>query len=577
MTENQTGSGPALHPYVQEYIAWINSGRQGPAPHIDSQEVRDYIAWLNSSSGAAQSAQTVQSGIRAHVASKTAVVFLVCALVIGALYSLCFTGVSIHPNLSLPVFLVCTLAVTIAALIQTGYAVHKRAFFLAIPILLLAAPSVIFGSTAFTFWNILFIHILYAMMIIFSVSGTPQNWGSIAFLGNLAKTIFPHPAAGAHILASISGNRPKQPVFSVDGSVLTSQKKRAWGIAGKIALGVLIAIPILAVILVCLANADPNFSAVMGNIGEWLNRLLSLRTITHILVTCIVAYYLLCYVQNAKHRIGESHAVPNRMHVDTVVSATVLILLNIVFAIFCFTQFYYLFRGISVEAVIDSYSSYARSGFFQLLFVTVINFTVVLLFMRWLNNMAHKALIKALLAILCVFTGVLIASSFYRLSLYIGDGGYTRLRLLVFLFLIMESLLILITIVRIFLPHGNLVKSYLATMFVFFLLANFIGSTQLVAKLNFDRAVRNNYNVRINSITETVTDEDFFLLKEFHDQLDPGNERQAQFKIEIEDSSVYQSWEYYYNPHKKADSIDHWQNFSVMDYLNAKARQAQKQ
>lgn len=132
------------------------------------------------------------------------------------------------------------------------------------------------------------------------------------------------------------------------------------------------------------------------------------------------------------------------------------------------------------------YSQYAREGFFQLLFVTVINFSVLIIFISVFEEARTHKLLKLLLLSLCFFTCILIASSVYRMLLYIDVYGYTSLRLWVLTFLAMEVVLLFITVLKLFVDRVRFLKLFVLTGLVSYLVVNITGSTFLVSKLNVD-------------------------------------------------------------------------------------------
>jgi hypothetical protein len=104
--------------------------------------------------------------------------------------------------------------------------------------------------------------------------------------------------------------------------------------------------------------------------------------------------------------------------------------LDATFAVFVAIQLTTLFGG--HEHVLGTagltYAEYARSGFFQLAAVAALTLAVVAAAARWAPG---DRLTRALLAVLCAFALVVLASALRRLGLYEDAFGATRLRLLV--------------------------------------------------------------------------------------------------------------------------------------------------
>lgn len=109
-----------------------------------------------------------------------------------------------------------------------------------------------------------------------------------------------------------------------------------------------------------------------------------------------------------------------------------LVVLNLLFATFIAVQLAVLFGG--YDKVLSetglTYSEYARQGFWQLLFATLLTLAVIALATRWAprSTAGDRTLVRAVLGTLCVLTLVVVASALRRMDLYVDAYGLTRLR-----------------------------------------------------------------------------------------------------------------------------------------------------
>jgi hypothetical protein len=112
-----------------------------------------------------------------------------------------------------------------------------------------------------------------------------------------------------------------------------------------------------------------------------------------------------------------------------------LSLLNALFAAFVIVQFAVLFGGHDhvLETAGLTYSEYAHQGFWQLVAAAALTLTVVGAALLFTNPVGRRqrALRDALLAMLCLFTLVVLASALRRLDVYEDAYGLSRLRLAV--------------------------------------------------------------------------------------------------------------------------------------------------
>ncbi|MEI7032910.1 DUF4173 domain-containing protein [Streptomyces pratensis] len=110
-----------------------------------------------------------------------------------------------------------------------------------------------------------------------------------------------------------------------------------------------------------------------------------------------------------------------------------LIVLNLLFAAFIALQLVVLFGGydkVRSETGL-SHADYARQGFWQLLWATLLTLLVIALARRWAprGGRRDRTLVRAVLGPLCVLTLVVVASALRRMDLYVEEYGLTRLRI----------------------------------------------------------------------------------------------------------------------------------------------------
>ena len=89
--------------------------------------------------------------------------------------------------------------------------------------------------------------------------------------------------------------------------------------------------------------------------------------------------------------------------------------------------------------------------------------------------------------IMVVLTIIIIASSFIRMHMYESAYGYTILRLLVFVTLITEAILMIPTVMYIFNSKVNIVKSYMIIILCAYVITNFANIDYLIARRNVNR------------------------------------------------------------------------------------------
>lgn len=406
---------------------------------------------------------------------------LIGSVLLGLLFTICFSDPSIFPNLSLFIFTIFTVAFVPFIFKKFNCLQNSNGLLWAIPMLFLAICNLIFSVNAFTYLNCLAELGLLAIYSNALLSNKPLFSGFSVFFKRTVSTLLPDKiGVGMFLLINL---------IKINTDQGNSTK---FNNIKKIFIGVVLSLPFLIVIATLLFNGDLVFRELINhsfsgffeyfknfNLGKFY-----FRTIVFIIST----FYIMGYLYNSK--VSRKEFKPNEMKakIDRTISITFLSMLNALFLVFCVVQFTYLFTdGLLTLPADFTYAEYARKGFFELLFISCINFAVVIAFLNFMKKIENKNLVKKLLFALCIFTGILISSSFYRMFMYVDSYGFTILRVAVLTFLIMECILILMATISIFKENLQLFKNSFLVSLCFYLLVNIIASEPTVTWLNIER------------------------------------------------------------------------------------------
>lgn len=229
------------------------------------------------------------------------------------------------------------------------------------------------------------------------------------------------------------------PVPFSDFSYYRKKKEKKYSANTKaVLLGVLIGLPILLVVTELLVRADETFANLLGDtfhleeIVDWFFYALP-RNVFGILLL-FGFYLLLLYLLFAALCRGELRKeVRQPAQYNATIAVTVFTMIDVVYVLFSGVQFLYLF---DVPVRLD-YAGYARQGFFELLFVAVINFVLVLFCNQ---HFPRKIALKITMTITCACTFVMTVSATWRMHMYIQAYHLTFLRVFVLWFLLLLSL-----------------------------------------------------------------------------------------------------------------------------------------
>lgn len=174
-------------------------------------------------------------------------------------------------------------------------------------------------------------------------------------------------------------------------------------------------------------------------------------------------------------------AETHRKAFDPVIAMTFVGMLLMMYLVFCGVQVLYLFAGNMQLPKGMTYADYAHRGFYMLLFVCLVNLVIVLFIRKYFAG--HK-LLDGMLLLICACTFVMIASSAYRMFLYIAAYQLTFLRVFVLAALVVLTLLMAGVVVMILRPQFPLFRYSLAVVSVIYLCLAFANVDGRIASYN---------------------------------------------------------------------------------------------
>lgn len=243
-------------------------------------------------------------------------------------------------------------------------------------------------------------------------------------------------------------------------------------------LGILIAIPLLLIIVGLLVSADAVFRNLFVEVFSDIHFPKHPFYLLMLLTTGILgSYALLAYF--ADGRIEDS--VEEKGKWEPVVGITFLSIITVIYLIFSVIQISYLFLGSFQLPEGYTYAQYAREGFFQLLFVCLINLVIILI---CISHFKENIALKVILTIFSGCTVIMIASSAMRMILYIESYQLTFLRILVLWALAVISILLIGCMITIYKSRFPLFQYAMIVVTVFYIIFSLAKPDYLIAKYN---------------------------------------------------------------------------------------------
>ena len=344
---------------------------------------------------------------------------IISALIIMILHN--FNFYNYDKYFIIPIFILIITHIYI--IIENDLAINDKGYLYLIPIILIIVGTILFKTNISNM--ILNFFILPILIVNMFLTLTNKNYHiSRSFIIWLGR-IFPGKIFSNFKLIKENINIKK------------ANKKKL----GNILKGILIGIPIVVIIMLLLTSADMYFNTFLSKILEHLNIDTIWNNFWILVIYFIILFTVIINVIRNKNTVDKEKPL---IKVDASLVNTVLVMINFVFTLFIISELSKLLGNFLQLPVEYTYAEYAREGFFQLLIVTVINFSIILFFLYKTNIIKDNTTIKRLTMLLLVFTIILIFNSYYRMYLYIHEFGFTILRTQVILFLTMELILSLI-------------------------------------------------------------------------------------------------------------------------------------
>ncbi len=384
---------------------------------------------------------------------------------------------------SLLIFIVNFLGISLFLLNQKQRIINKKYLILVLPILLLASTYFIFYNDIFIALNFIVIFVLIVIMFIGALS---KKFNISTFITN----------CGNLILGSVDA------VTDIKEETHNANFKISFNI--KVLKALLITIPIIIIVILLLSKSEAMFSNMLRSCGELFRDVLDfnfksvLQRIVFVSIGTII-FTLFFYNIINKYQEEEVYEYPKKESQDLLTFKVLLISLNVIYLIYVVLQISTLVNYL-INGGISNYAEYARSGFFELMAVSFINFIIALLTFRYKDV---NKMLKVLSTIMLIFTLILIIGALLRMRFYEVAYGFTTLRLLVYFVLITEGVMLIPSIIYIWKNNFSIIKTYSIIILTSYIILNFINLDYIIAKENVNRYFKSgkiDINYLINSL-----------------------------------------------------------------------------
>ncbi len=257
------------------------------------------------------------------------------------------------------------------------------------------------------------------------------------------------------------------------------------GYSKHIFKGIVISVPLVIVLLMLLSGADEVFNYYLSNIWDYIN----IKNIYDFVIRVIIAIAVMFLVYGLNYTLSATKVkkINNKSFNKTFNATTIVTILAsiiLIYLVFTKIQVSYLYLNKELPVGVTS-SDYARKGFFQLVFLVVINLIMIISIKvkTIVNSSKANNILNTFYSIITVLTMNMGVAAIYKMNLYIGEFGYTRLRVLVqsfTVFLCISLFFLLLFIWR----EKNLFKSIAIVAMAIYLALNYANIDNFIAKEN---------------------------------------------------------------------------------------------
>jgi hypothetical protein len=398
----------------------------------------------------------------------------IIALCVSLFVGLMFTLLFYKHSLALNYFLF-----SVVVLIATGIIVfrdknldHKQFIFWAVIMLIYSSVYFRTDMTSYLVIVFLMLPVIFLLLTLYSSKKPIERYIKTFFVRAFGSIAFVDK-----IFVSISTLSDKK-----------SEKKKN---ILNILLGIGIALALLFIIVPLMSSADIFFDKMVKDVFDSLTFLNISQLFWRIILSCVITILFFGFVYILVMKKYPKKDIENNFRgLNSTTILTVLSVIGFVYTLFAVIQFNYLFVA-NDSSLPKGYTmtEYARNGYFELVWLSIINFIIIVSSM-FLSKNSVGVMSKTIKIILAYFNGLnyyLMISATYKMYLYQNKYGFSTEKIFVFILLIFEAIMLVLLMIRIFKPKFAYVKYSIYIGVVFWAIVSFLNVEAMSINQNIKR------------------------------------------------------------------------------------------
>lgn len=406
------------------------------------------------------------------------------SLLYAVLYTFCTYQNSM--GITIPVWAAGTIAYVYFCIRRFGRELKKGSIPCMAYLLLLGISSFTTGNFRIVLLNELFFFLVLVGAVLHNFRDD-EGWDVESYLLEIVRAIW---GACSHVMKPFT-----------DGNAFIRSRQRAKDRKARyILLGLCAAVPCILFLGMILKTADQVFANMVNRLFADFRLPGKMISILFLILFGFFSAY--CGISFSA-RGTERKRKEETAGWEPVLAITVTGMIGLLYLAFCGIQIGYLFAGGRHLPEGITYAEYARSGFFQLLFICMLNLVLIL----WVKkHFLQNRILDIILLVISSCTLIMTASSAWRMTLYIQVYQLTFLRAAVLTALAVIALLMGGTMIFIARPQFPFFRYGAAVTGAVYLIFSFAHVDYFIASYNLSRIGRSEVSVDYGYLSGLSTD-----------------------------------------------------------------------
>lgn len=359
-------------------------------------------------------------------------------------------------------------------------------------------------------------------------------------------------------------------------SARQSQKDGKSSSVFGVAIGLMIALPLLAVVIALFMSSDVAFSTLMTKLFKDIALLVASLLLA---VFFFGFFYSFVFASNKSVSVSAEEKNGRYGNASSVTVNTILTVLSVVYLFYLFSQLAYVSKAFSFMLPENfSAAEFARSGFFEMFAIAAINlllFGVCSIVVRRKENGSLKAATKSLLVFICAFTEFYIVTAFIKMWQYISRFGLTELRVFTSVFMLALALSFLVLLARLFASKIHYGKAIIVIFSVSLIALSYCDVGSVISSYNYERYLKSGKSINLDveqlgrlqfSSVETLT-------RLATDEPESDYKKSAEYYIVSSLAGLFSAVDYSVDKISPNESLDIY-NFFGLNLVKINARRA---